>query len=74
MKLCKDCRFYGTAIGGVHLCEHPQSWVGEISPVTGEDYRSRIPAGIQRVPGWLDALLQGRCGKGGRWWKAKVTP
>jgi hypothetical protein len=60
MKLCKDCKHYRSG-----LCGHPLA-------TSLDDGLPRYSCNSERQEGKIISWLEGKCGKAGRYWEAKV--
>lgn len=74
MKLCKDCKWAFGASGfcSVVICNHPNNRESTSDRVAGKQrYRLKY-CELQRRLTWFSSVIEGTCGKSGRWFEPKI--
>jgi len=74
MKLCKDCKWSVHSHADAFRCECPKIFA-TVCLVTGDNetlYHGWCD--LLRRDGWLKSLLDGSCGRSGRFWESKSIP
>lgn len=73
-KLCENCKFFKQSPSGREFatCQAPQNYAPFTSIFAAIIPAYRFPyCTQQRRDGWFWSLIDGKCGRGGRWFMTK---